>query len=120
VRLPGLRPLHGREQGDPAEWARFVDSKSKTRGLRGNHQAGTGIQERVKAYAADKHAEQQKACKANEFMAKVCRAAKACVVAGAATLYGGLQAGQEFWDAEKAALVACEVAIVTSFFGPVA
>jgi hypothetical protein len=98
------------------EWNRFVDSNSKTRGMRGNHIAAVGIKGRIKRYAENTKADQEKACKANEFMRKVCRAAKACVVAAAATLYGALQAGDDFWKAERAALVACEVAIVTVFF----
>jgi hypothetical protein len=98
------------------EWRRFVNSKSRKRGLRGNHIMAIALKPRIKAYAEDVYADQQKACQTNEFMRKVCRAAKACVGAAAGTLYAGLQTGQNFWDAEWAALVACQIAIVTVVF----
>lgn len=95
---------------------RFINVTSIP-GMGGRTKAGEMLKGKVKEYATDKYADQKKACDSNEFVRKVCKAAKACIVVAAGTLYGGLQAGQDFWDAERAALVACQIAIVTAYFG---
>lgn len=97
---------------------RLNDDWTEPQVILGMHdrRAGETIEDRAKAYGRDINADMQKVCKSSEFMRKVCKAAKACVVAAAGTLYGALQAGENFWKAEYAAVVACQVAAVTVYF----
>jgi hypothetical protein len=96
------------------DWTRFVDS---SKGLRGNRQAGTAIKTRLKTLAQDGKEKSEEGCKANEFMRRVCRSFKACVIAAAGVLYvEWVQQDKDFWTAEKDALDACEVAMAATYF----
>jgi hypothetical protein len=86
----------------------------------GNHMFGEAVKARIKRFAKGGE-DTLKVCrekaKDNPFLQKVCKAAKACVAAGGATLYAELQAGTDAWTAERHALVACEAAIFAVMVG---
>jgi hypothetical protein len=87
-------------------------------GLRGDMTTGEQLKTRIKAYAHDINADQQKACQSSPTWQKLCTAAKRCVVAAALTLYASYASDETmtFWKAERNALVACQVAAFTVLF----
>jgi hypothetical protein len=122
-----VMPSSASAQTDPECWcqtfAKSIHWKSYNRWedrTLGNHMFGEAVKARIKRFAKGGE-DTLKVCrekaKDNPFLQKVCKAAKACVAAGGATLYAELQAGTDAWTAERHALVACEAAIFAVMVG---